>query len=118
MTLHCYRCGESLARLGERLSRHDLCPGCSCELHVCRMCSHYDPQVPDQCREDDAERVSDKERANFCDYFSPSAAAFDEDRRQEAESARKKLEALFGDGDGSDDSPPGGLDAAEDLFRH
>lgn len=96
-SLRCYRCGEGLAALSLPLSRHDQCPACSADLHVCKMCVHFDAQVPRQCREDGAEDVTEKERPNFCDWFKPSAAAFDPSRKEAAAAARDELAALFGD---------------------
>ena len=116
-TLHCYRCGASLAGLSLPLGRLDECPECSVQLHVCRMCGFYDPQVPKQCREDDAEEVREKRQANFCDYFKPSADAHDAGFTAADEQARTQLDSLFGDGD---DNQPGADDAAsaaEDLFK-
>ena len=95
--LACYRCGESLASLSLPLSRRDQCPACSADLHVCKMCSHFDRNVPRQCREDGAEDVTDKERPSFCDWFKPSAQAFDPGRKAEADAAQDALAALFGD---------------------
>lgn len=117
--LSCHRCGASLAALSLPLSRRDLCPECSAELHVCRMCELYDPAVPKQCREDDAEEVMNKERANFCDWFRPSADAFDPARAKRAARAEGELAALFGE-DGADSREDGVDDAvreAEKLFR-
>jgi hypothetical protein len=36
------------------------------------MCSFYDSKVYNECRESNAERIVDKEKSNFCDYFSLS----------------------------------------------
>jgi len=36
------------------------------------MCSFYDSRVYNECRESNAERIVDKEKANFCDYFNLS----------------------------------------------
>ena len=91
----CFRCGASLAALSLPFTRRDQCPECSVDLHVCRMCAHFDTRVARQCREDGAEDVKEKEQANFCDWFSPSRAAFDPQRRSEADRARAALEALF-----------------------
>ena len=33
------------------------------------MCEYYDPHSYNECREPIAERVLDKEKANFCDSF-------------------------------------------------
>lgn len=111
----CYRCGTSLAELSLPLSRRDLCPGCGVYVHVCRMCRHFDPNVPRQCREDDADDVKDKEALNVCDYFVPSASAFDPARKAGADAARQALDALFGEAG----ETPRGTDAddAEKLFK-
>jgi hypothetical protein len=95
--LNCYRCGESLAALSLPLSRQDECPGCGNYLHVCKMCEYFDANVPRQCREDGAEDVKEKDRLNFCDWFRPSASAFDSDRKQEGDAVKAALEALFDD---------------------
>lgn len=94
----CYRCGASVAALSLPLSRRDQCPDCSADLHVCKMCVFFDRHAPSQCREDDAEDVTDKERVNFCDWFKPSDAAFDPQRKSAADAARSELDALFGAG--------------------
>ncbi len=99
--LACFRCGGSLQALSLPLSRRDLCPHCSAELHVCRMCVHFDRSAPGQCREDDAEDVAEKERANFCDWFVAAQNAFDPARKAEADAAVDALQALFGDSDPS-----------------
>ena len=96
-SIACYRCGESLASLSLPLSRQDQCPACSADLHVCKMCVHFDRHVPRQCREDGAEDVTEKERTNFCDWFKPSETAFDPARKAEADAAEDALAALFGD---------------------
>lgn len=114
--LSCYRCGASLADLSLPLGRAEECPQCTVQLHVCRMCQFYDPQVPKQCREDDAEEVREKLRPNFCDYFKPSADAHDPSLASAEEKSRGQLDALFGDGDdGGPSDGDGG--AAEDLFK-
>jgi len=94
--LRCYRCGESLAELSLPLRRLDECPKCRVHLHVCRMCVNYAPRLPTQCKEQDAPEVRDKANANFCDYFKPSAAAFDPAGSAAEARARSELDALFG----------------------
>ena len=93
--LHCYRCGASLAALSLPLARLDECPQCRAQLHVCKMCQRFAPRLPKGCSEDDAPDVRDKQSANFCDYFKPSAAAFDPAQRDAETAARAALEALF-----------------------
>lgn len=115
--LRCYRCGASLAALTLPLSRRDACPDCAASLHACRMCRHYDPRVPKHCREDDAEEVTDKEVANFCEWFEPSPDAFDPAQARAAARARNELEALFGGAPAEEAGPDELQRKAEDLFR-
>jgi hypothetical protein len=107
--LRCYRCGASLAKLSLPLSRHDQCPECGVDLRVCRMCRFYDPGLPDQCAEDDADDVHEKARANFCDYFAPSESAFAPGRMTAHRDAEAELESLF---DTDERATPGRVDTA------
>ncbi|MGI9258845.1 MAG: hypothetical protein ACR2QQ_08415 [Gammaproteobacteria bacterium] len=119
MKLSCYRCGHSLEALTLPLSRRDECPGCRVDVHVCRMCVYYDPNVPKACTEDDALEVKEKARSNFCDYFKPSDAVFEPGEMEAEVAARAQLDSLFGEGlaesDASTDNPA--IGAAEDLFK-
>lgn len=92
--LVCWKCGASLEHLTLPLSRRDECRQCRAELHACRMCSDFDPTKAKQCREPIAEEVSDKGKANFCDYFAPRPGAF-APPAQPADAAKAALEALF-----------------------
>lgn len=70
------------------------CPHCSADLHCCKACTFYDTSAYNECRESSADRVLEKDRANFCEYFSvrENSAA---DKPDPAAEARKKLENLF-----------------------
>lgn len=94
--LVCWKCGTDLAALTLPLSRRDECARCRAELHVCRMCVDFDPNVAKQCREPTAEEVSDKTAANFCDFFKPRPGAYTPRDTRAAERARTELERLFG----------------------
>src|SRR6202453_75172 len=91
--MNCWNCARKIEIVtGERVGFRDECPGCGRALHSCRNCGFYDPSYNNSCREPMAERVVDKERFNFCEYFIPSDAA----AKPPAKSgAQDKLEALF-----------------------
>jgi hypothetical protein len=93
--LRCYRCGASLAELSLPLGRLDECPQCRVQVHVCRMCQRYAPSKPKGCIEDDAPEVRDKKAANFCDYFKPSARAYDPSEQTAEQASKTALDALF-----------------------
>ncbi len=65
----CYKCGKNTG-LKEFIGRRDECQYCGADAHVCKNCEFYDPRVYNECREPSAERVVDKEKANFCDQFT------------------------------------------------
>lgn len=83
------------------------------------MCIFYSPDVARQCREDDAEEVKEKERANFCDYFKPGTDVYDGKLAAAENKARGEFAALFGDEsvEGNDDKPDNDLTDADKLFK-
>ena len=95
-SLVCWKCGADLAALSLPLSRRDECGQCRAELHVCRMCVEYDERVAKHCREPTIEEVTNKQAANFCDYFKPRANAWIAPNTAVMDSARAELERLFG----------------------
>lgn len=93
---HCWRCGEQLAEDVLPIRRAELCSACNADLHACKMCGFYNTSVADACEEPVATAVSNKERANYCDYFKPSPRAYKGAVDDAAARARAELEALFG----------------------
>jgi hypothetical protein len=72
--VRCFACnGEIPLAAGERVGFRDDCPRCGADLHVCRNCAYHDPSAYNECREPNAERVGERERANRCDYFTPGS---------------------------------------------
>ncbi len=93
--MNCFHCGRAV-EVKERVGFRDTCAGCDRPLHVCLNCEFYESSYNNQCREPQAERVVDKDRFNFCDYFAPARAAPSAAARTVAASVgRAKLEALF-----------------------
>ena len=102
-SLNCWHCGESLAGIPIPIGRREECPQCGASLHVCRLCEFYDRGTSEDCREPVADEVSDKEAANFCDYFRPRWG-LSANQDSSAAISRAKLAALF---DGPSDGPGG-----------
>ncbi len=115
--LLCYRCGASLAELTLPIARQDECPACSVSLHVCRMCDFFDPEVPKQCTEDDAEEVFEKQRANFCEWYKPGIAVFNPQEAAAETRAHGQLASLFGEDEFVQADDGELLGDAEDLFK-
>ena len=90
---HCYFCGREVQ---EKIFRSSLCEECGKPLKICRNCRFYAPGEQHDCREHIAEAVFDKERENFCDYFSPAEGTWEGDQqRRKAEEAKQKFRSLF-----------------------
>jgi len=77
------------------VGRTETCDGCGADLHVCRNCDFYDTAAYNACRESRAERVLEKDRSNFCDWFRGRAGVPTKGKDDRQETARKGLDALF-----------------------
>jgi predicted RNA-binding Zn-ribbon protein involved in translation (DUF1610 family) len=97
----CARCGKAVVISG-RVSRSFLCPACGAYLHSCVNCRFYRPGSHNDCREPQAELVSDKKGSNFCDYFAPADRpagnrAATERNKDDREKQRERFDKLFGE---------------------
>jgi hypothetical protein len=90
----CHHCKASLTAIDGRVGRSETCDACGWDVHVCYNCRHYDRASYNECREPMAERVLDKDRRNFCDYFSLGRTA-ETSAADEKSAALKKLNDLF-----------------------
>lgn len=91
----CWHCGNALLNVILPMSRREECAQCRADQHVCKMCVHFDNKGI--CTEDRAEDISDREKANFCDYFQPENKEFSGSVTDKSQTAKAKLAALFGD---------------------
>ena len=92
--MHCFACNAvvNLAS-GERVGFRDDCEQCGADLHVCLNCRYHDPSAYNECHEPQSERVSARDRANRCEYFSSSDAPGGSGDTRNA--ALSDLDALF-----------------------
>ncbi len=88
----CYKCSNEL-RIDLDYGRQDTCSKCNFATHVCMNCEHYDRSRYNECTEPVADRVVDKEKANFCDYFKAGNAI--SSGLSAAEKAKAAAEELF-----------------------
>ncbi len=93
--MNCFACNATLElAAGERVGFRDTCESCATDLHVCRNCAHHEPSAYNECRESNAEWVSDRDRANRCEYFRPGDQAGSGGSSGRA-NERADLDALF-----------------------
>ena len=92
--MRCAGCNTEIPlAAGERIGFRDDCSHCGADLHACRNCTFHDPSAYNECREPNSERVSDRERANRCDYFVPGEGGGG--AGQSRDKALSDLESLF-----------------------
>ena len=91
---NCAFCNGVLDITG-KVSRQDTCPHCQRDLRCCKQCKFFDPHAYNECREVSAERIVDKERANFCDFFALRGTKGTGRRSDKVKEAKQALEALF-----------------------
>ena len=76
------------------------CKTCGKDLRVCKNCRFFLPGARGDCKETNAEPQTDKERANFCDWFSldkksKPGAAGQSPEKTKADSAKTAFNNLF-----------------------
>jgi hypothetical protein len=89
----CAWCGNPVSIVGNQVGRGDTCPHCEHDLHSCRNCRHFDVTVAKMCKEPFAEVPSNKDDANFCEFFQIGEGGHtaEEDKKAKLSAA----EALF-----------------------
>jgi hypothetical protein len=89
----CVFCGAEVEIIDRKVGRMDECPSCKRDLHACIQCRFYDRSYHNQCRENQAGQVADKEKSNFCEFFEFGRDS--EGERRAVDDARHKLKDLF-----------------------
>ncbi len=94
MSANCYKCGTELPKsFSVFIARSDTCTQCRTDIRCCRMCQFYDVKAYNECRESNADRIVEKEKANFCDYFKLTSSYNDPNKERQDQLARAA--ALF-----------------------
>jgi hypothetical protein len=90
----CHHCRSELVIEGH-ISRTDECAQCGADIHCCLNCANYDPYAHNKCREPQAEWVTDREKANFCDFFIPNQLSPTGVGKSPASDPRSAFDSLF-----------------------
>jgi hypothetical protein len=100
----CHFCSAAVENPRE-VYRSSYCAACGKDLKICLNCAFYSPGAHWDCSETIDEMVRDKDRANFCTFFSfrqsqpgakgaaPKADSAAPDARGQA---KRKIDKLFG----------------------
>ncbi|MCQ2611180.1 MAG: hypothetical protein MJ169_05470 [Treponema sp.] len=91
----CYKCKNEINVT--QISRTTECPSCHADLHVCKACKFYSPGSHYDCKESIEDPVSDKDHANFCDWFKLKeiTAGENDSGKDKAAAARDAFNSLF-----------------------
>lgn len=89
----CYSCSKEIeVNSNQKIDFRETCFKCKKDAHVCLNCEHYERGAYNDCKESQAEKVPNKDKANFCEYFKFT----NKDRSQTSdENPLDKLDDLF-----------------------
>jgi hypothetical protein len=95
----CWYCGSPVTE-EEPIGRSLRCQSCGKDLRSCKNCLFFLPGARGDCRESSAEGQPDKERANFCDWFSldkklRSQSPGQVQERKKADASKAAFDNLF-----------------------
>ncbi len=94
MQSSCFKCHHQWS-LEPPIGRQEQCPKCHSDVHSCLNCQYFDKNSHHECRESQAEWVHEKDKSNFCGYFTVLNSAKTA-LSNEASEAMSKLNQLFG----------------------
>jgi len=92
--MECIFCNEEVPIKG-KVKRKSICPHCNRDLRCCKQCKFYNSDAYNECREVLAERIIEKERSNFCDYFATRGSKTGGSSFSRSKEAKMALENLF-----------------------
>ena len=115
--IRCHQCHHSW-NYESPLGRSDSCPNCGSDCKVCLNCQFFDIHSHNECKENQAEWVRDKDKGNFCNYF----VAHEKNSEKESKDLHKTkndLEKLFNNNSNSEntDQEKNHINSLEKLFK-
>ena len=92
----CFQCKHKL-ELSTKISFREECPQCGADIHACLNCRFYDTSSYNECKEPSAEKVQNKDRNNYCEYFEANTnhSAKDNSHSEKKKKQLTDAEALF-----------------------
>jgi hypothetical protein len=69
MKIVCFECKKEIS-IEDKIGFRQDCSECGHDLHSCVQCQHYDPKVYNECKETMADRILEKTKANYCEFFT------------------------------------------------
>ena len=94
MDLVCFQC-QTKNSIADKVHFRDECEKCGQDLHVCKQCQHYDTASYNECKEPSADRIVEKEKANYCDFYSARTSSGASSAGTSKSDLLAQAEALF-----------------------
>lgn len=94
MDVICFKC-QTKNDIVEKVHYRDECEKCGQDLHVCKQCQHYDPSSYNECKETSADRILEKEKANYCDFYLVKTETGKASQNKSKSDLLAQAEALF-----------------------
>lgn len=92
----CIKCSNEISITETKsIPRNTSCDNCTTDIRSCIFCRFYDQSKHNECSEPSADRVVDKEKANFCDYYEFNTSQKVLGKNNNKSDALKKLADLF-----------------------
>ena len=98
------------------LSTYAECRQCRAQLHCCRQCQHFNPKLRADCDEPRAESYTEREKANFCDWFKLRHQFVETGKNARLVEHQAELNSLFGTDAGVTETPSDIGTQLDDLF--
>ena len=112
----CWHCGAVVTDQLLPLSTYAECCHCRAQLHCCRQCSYFNPRLRADCDEPRAESYSEREKANFCDWFKLRREFVEPGETAPSADHHAELNTLFGTDAGVSKTPSDSRTQLDDLF--
>jgi hypothetical protein len=97
----CMHCGAQ-ELFSSTIPRSAACESCQRDLRSCVHCQYFDKRSSNECKESQAELVTDKEKSNFCGYFVPHGKR--SEKAPKSSASRQGWDQLFRNKKGTDSS--------------
>ena len=91
----CHQCQAAWESPHRTPGRTETCVACGADLRCCLNCRFSSPGAPNECAEPNVERVLDKDKGNFCDYFEFVGAASADRSDTTPSDTHQRFEDLF-----------------------
>ena len=112
----CWQCGTAVTDQPLPLSTYAACSDCRAQFHCCRQCKNFNPRLRADCDEPRAESHTEREKANFCDWFQLRHEFVEPSEKVSSVYHQAELHKIFSTNSGIAETPSDTRTQLDDLF--